>query len=127
MTQKYKTPVIIIPIEMQNNPKPIPYGLWDTYQQHHALIKDCDLIALATERHHLMPYSALKNDPWPLLDTRGNEIPRRMIDLMHFGRARTSWCRWADKFVEKFHTLRDACTPQATATATPSPQPAHHV
>lgn len=102
------------------------YGLWETYQQHYALIKQCDLIALATERRDLMPYSAFIHDPWPLLDTPGMQINPRSIDLMYFGRQFSSWCRWADKFVEKFHTLRDACTPQATATGTTSPQPAHH-
>lgn len=82
------------------------YGLLATYQQHHALIKQCDLIALATERACLMNYVPGLHAPWPLLDTPGQEVAPGPIDLTTRDHEGWTWDMWGDRFIQEFHNLR---------------------
>lgn len=58
------------------------FGLEEIYAEHHAMVKQCDLIALATERRDLLPYDPAFNTPWPVLDTMGHVVsPWTEVDL----------------------------------------------
>ncbi|MDP3651076.1 MAG: HD domain-containing protein [Rhodoferax sp.] len=50
------------------------YGLLGVFEQHGAMIKKCDLIALATERRDLLPYVHHWHTPWPVLDAPGAKV-----------------------------------------------------
>lgn len=50
------------------------YGLSALYAERAAMVKRCDLIALATERRDLMLFDALTSTPWPILDTEGQRV-----------------------------------------------------
>ncbi len=63
------------------------------------MIKQCDLIALATERAQLLPKSAT---PWPCLI---NIQPAEWVDLMDAGRCAMTWSDWAAAFRDKVDEL----------------------
>lgn len=63
------------------------------------MIKQCDLIALATERAQLLPKSAT---PWPCLI---NIQPAEWVDLMDAGRIAMSWADWAHAFKDRVDEL----------------------
>lgn len=58
------------------------YQLLGLYRQHSAMVKQCDLIALATERRDLTAYTPSLHAPWPLIDTPGRVVqPWAGVDL----------------------------------------------
>lgn len=66
------------------------------YQQHAAMVKQCDLIALATERRDLIPFDAHLHKPWPVIDTPGRVVqPWPHVDLNEPGRCALQSTRWA--------------------------------
>lgn len=50
------------------------YQLLGLYRQHATMVKQCDLIALATERRDLTPHDPSLHAPWPVIDTPGREF-----------------------------------------------------
>lgn len=67
------------------------FGLEEVYAEHHAMVKQCDLIALATERRDLLPYDPAFNTPWPVLDTMGRIVlPWTAADLCSRDRQESS-------------------------------------
>jgi len=86
------------------------YQLLGLYRQHSAMVKQCDLIALATERRDLMAFNRITHKPWPIIDTlqRGHlplVIPWREVNLMHAVRANQSPSNWALMFEDRAHEL----------------------
>jgi hypothetical protein len=83
------------------------YRLGQVFDANEALIKRCDLIALATERRDLLPYDSALHDPWLAIDSTDapHNITPRGIDLMSEGRANTPWNVWADSFEIRAHHL----------------------
>lgn len=59
------------------------YQLLALYEQHGAMVKRCDLIALATERRDLTAYAPSLHRPWPLIDTPGRVVQPWRADLLH--------------------------------------------
>jgi hypothetical protein len=77
------------------------FGLEEVYAEHHQMVKKCDLIALATERHDLLPYGPAFNAPWPVLDTMGRIVlPWTEVDLCNRDRQESSPAVWAWIFEE---------------------------
>jgi len=73
------------------------FDLYPTYSRHHEIIKQCDLIALATERRDLMPAGG---PAWPAL----NDVsPVSWITLEQ--RAGLGWDDWRQAFLDRFATL----------------------
>ena len=64
----------------------------------HALIKRCDLIALATERRDLLPVNSL-HTPWPVL--QGVEPLTRVV----LSRQDKSWREMHHVFLDRFYEL----------------------
>lgn len=83
------------------------YGLADIFEEHHALIKSCDLMALATERRDMLPFDVDRHAPWPILDTPGNEVFLSGTDLNDLSRSMKTWARWAWKFEQSAADLMD--------------------
>ena len=50
------------------------YGLTEVFERDHHTIKQCDLIALATERRDLLTYDPAKHYPWDVLDAPGRRV-----------------------------------------------------
>lgn len=76
--------------------------------QNHRHIQMADRLALATERHWLLPKvqpNGMPSTPWPIL--AGIE-PLTDIDLMCPSRERMTWREWRDAFLERFHGLEFA-------------------
>jgi hypothetical protein len=84
-------------------------GLTELYQQHHAMVKQCDLIALATERRDLMLYDPAHNLPWSVIDTHGNRAyPFGMAgDLDLSPRINTTPAQWAALFDRHYIDLSE--------------------
>lgn len=91
------------------------YGLSAVWAEHHALIKRCDLIALATERRDLLPFHARIHAPWPVLDTPGQVVPvfTQVIESRHT----ESWSDWADDFEFAASELMDEAKYELSAGA----------
>lgn len=86
------------------------YQLLGLYRQHSAMVKQCDLIALATERRDLTAFNHFTHKPWPVIDTlpRGSQPlvrPWGQIKLMSPGRAGQSPYNWALIFEDRAHEL----------------------
>lgn len=81
-------------------------GLHSTFVAHHALIRQCDLIALATERRDLLPYVPGQSEPWPLLDTIGMRVESYQdVSLNTARRAHRDWSEWRDEFYGRYLEL----------------------
>lgn len=58
------------------------YGTYALYEKHHAMVKACDLIALATERRDLLPFDSNEHDPWMVIDHPGRRSrPLETVNL----------------------------------------------
>ena len=108
---------------------------WRSFEAHHALnvrhhfgmrtaftawrkeIDLCDRIALATERRDLMPYDPGQHDPWPILDTPGQEVPcaQEHIDP---DEPPLAWRAMRDAFINRYLMLREQQQAQHRTTAT---------
>lgn len=69
---------------------------------HREALKQCDLIALATERRDLMPSTGAGNQPWPCL--QGIE-PAHWVNLRSVDRQRMDWEDWRDRWLDRYHEL----------------------
>lgn len=72
-------------------------------------IKRADLIALAIERHHLLPHvqpSGVPSTPWSCLSGLG-EV-HHMADLMDRHVVGMAWHEWRDAFIDRFQELQFA-------------------
>lgn len=79
-------------------------------------IRQCDLMALATERRDVTIWSADANLPWPILDTPGQVVPPAdWVNLASAARQHTAPCEWRDRFLERFHALRAKVETEAEA------------
>lgn len=87
------------------------YWLTGAYFEHRAVIKQADLIALATERRDLMVYSPAFNRPWPIIDTPGAEVETDSVDLNTRARELADWTTWKTYFTEKFIELSNLAFP----------------
>lgn len=88
-------------------------GLQSIFAGHRSTIKTIDLIALATERRDLMPWSIDASDPWPVLDTPGQRIaPHEQASLTTPWREQRHWTEWRDAFIERYNALRSALVRQ---------------
>lgn len=63
-------------------------------------IRNIDLIALATERRDLMPFSHDTHESWPILDTPGQVVDPHPTNLQSLKREQMHWTEWRDKFLE---------------------------
>ena len=82
------------------------YQLTALFTKHHALIKACDLKALATERRDLMPFDKIMSTPWPILDTYGQRVyPWGLADLNSLERQDNTPKNWATLFEAAARTL----------------------
>lgn len=74
----------------------LQYGLIGLYQEHASMVKQCDLIALATERRDLTPYDPLLHMPWAVIDTFGRRsYPWSRVSLNNPRRKPTPPSQWA--------------------------------
>lgn len=76
--------------------------------QNHLHIHAADRLALATERHWLLPHvqpNGQPSTPWPIL---AGVDPLLDIDLMDPARERMTWREWRDAFLERFFELQFA-------------------
>lgn len=72
------------------------HGLLGVYKKYQAMVKQCDLIALATERRDLMPFDRAIHAPWPIIDTPGQVVrPWSEVSLCRGERAATTPKQWA--------------------------------
>lgn len=103
------------------------YGLQSLYAQHGAMVKKCDLIALATERRDLMPFDRALHDPWPVIDTPTRRVnPWSDVSLCRGYRVTTTAKRWAWLFEATATALLDAAKHQLDhADPTPPTTPGH--
>ncbi|XVJ69858.1 MAG: hypothetical protein HEQ39_09540 [Rhizobacter sp.] len=75
------------------------FGIKGQSQIFASAIKQADLMALATERRDLVPFTAT---PWP--DLRGIEpIPWVRLDSPE--RTKMTWEDWRDRWLDKYHEL----------------------
>lgn len=81
------------------------YKLDQVFAVHHRLIKQCDLIALATERRDLMPFDRAQHQDWPILDTPGKMVAASWLDLNYKTRLLLDWKDWAMAFESQANTL----------------------
>ena len=81
-------------------------GLQSVFTAHRAVIKQIDLIALATERRDLMPWTEGISDPWPILDTPGQRVLPHSTSLTTAWREHRHWTEWRDAFVQRYDALR---------------------
>ena len=81
-------------------------GIRSTMHAHRAAIKRWDLIALATERRDLTRYDPSVNQPWPILDTPGQEVRPIALSLSAELRWNASWREWLQLFIEKHDQLQ---------------------
>lgn len=89
------------------------FGLKGLYRQHHAMVKQCDLIALATERRDLLPFDKQIHDPWPVIDTFGNRsYPWSQVTLVRGDRPHTTAAHWAWLFEASASALLEATADQ---------------
>lgn len=83
------------------------FMLASTFAAHGRLVKQCDLIALATERRDLLPYTSTHNEPWPILDTHGRIIESWPdVCLTTMWREQRDWTEWRDAFLERYNLLQ---------------------
>lgn len=76
--------------------------------EHAALVHQFDLVALATERRDLLPYSAKHNRPWPVIDTPGMTVhPFEGARLDTMKREQMHWTEWRDALRERFNQLAE--------------------
>jgi hypothetical protein len=95
----------------------LSFRLDQVFEDNEALIKNCDLIALATERRDLMPFDINKHDPWPSLDTIGRHVIPRSTNLNDPSRTACTWSQWAWQFEAHATTLMQAVADQAEIAA----------
>ncbi len=81
-------------------------GLHAAFTAHRAVIKQIDLIALATERRDLVPWTEGISAPWPILDTPGQRVQPHRTSLTTAWREHRHWTEWRDAFVERYDALR---------------------
>lgn len=81
-------------------------GLHTAFTAHRAVIKQIDLIALATERRDLMAWAEGHSAPWPILDTPGQRVQPHRTSLTTAWREHRHWTEWRDAFVERYDALR---------------------
>lgn len=83
------------------------FGYHNAAIAHAGAIKRADLIALATERHDLLPPQA---DAWAVLDgIEPLRWPRVPLNAPHL--AAHDWEFWRDRFLDRFHELQEAVAP----------------
>lgn len=83
-------------------------GLHSVFTAHRGAIKQIDLMALATERRDLLPWTADTHAPWSILDTPGRVVPTyEHTSLSTDKRAHTHWSEWRDQYLERYHALRE--------------------
>lgn len=92
------------------------YNLLDVFREHHHLIKQCDLIALATERRDLTPFDPSRHEAWAVIDTPGQEILPRGISLKTFERNTRCWETWARIFISQATLLQHRSITDSTLT-----------
>jgi len=77
-------------------------GIAEIFEHHRAMVKQCDLISLATERRDLLPFDPLEHDPWPVLDGYGTRIyPWGQTTLMTPSQVLRTPREWAHKFTQR--------------------------
>lgn len=84
------------------------FGLLTAFASYRNLIGHYDLVALATERRDLTSYDARRNQPWPILDTPGQQIepmPSVAVNLNNLTASNRSWREWRDLFLTTFFSL----------------------
>ncbi|MDR0275574.1 MAG: hypothetical protein LBI48_09600 [Burkholderiaceae bacterium] len=83
-------------------------GLTAVFSAHRAVIKQIDLIALATERRDLLLWGLDNHDPWPALDAPGASIaPYADADLNEDWREKQSWRDWMESYIVHYHILQE--------------------
>jgi hypothetical protein len=83
------------------------FGLKTVFSGARYEIKQCDLIALATERRDLTSYDPAIHRPWQIIDGPPAVQPCG-VQLDAHWRNVMSWDEWRDRFLERFADLREA-------------------
>ena len=92
------------------------FSLWDASLDHAKLIKQCDLVALASERAELLEWHPLRNKPWPVLDTPGAEVkPWENARLNANWRQNITPAEWSVSFQRRAVSLRNSIEQGAAA------------
>ena len=81
------------------------FGLTALFAKHAAMVKCCDLIALATERRDLMRFDKITSTPWPILDSFGKRVYAYPDNLNAMVRRIKSPPEWAVYFEETAEEL----------------------
>lgn len=88
------------------------FRLLPVFREHDALIKFCDLTALATERRDLLPWNSALHEPWAILDTFDRVIEPASVSLETPDRAGNTWVDWADLFEQRARVLMSRAVPR---------------
>lgn len=92
------------------------YELLEPLRAHHDFVKQCDLIALATERRDLTAFDPTTNRPWPVIDTPGRTVlPWASAALMQPSHVLRTPSQWAQKFEQRSNALFVALAEEAAA------------
>jgi hypothetical protein len=82
-------------------------GVRTASHAHRELIRQCDLVALATERRDLTAWRAGHHMMWPILDNPLRPaLPSLHHDLNTSARAAMTWAGWRDAFAAEYLSLR---------------------
>ena len=76
------------------------HNLHIVFEKNRDMIRQCDLIALATERRDLLPFDPAIHAPWPILDTPGQTVQPLAINLNQPVLRDKTWAAWARLFVD---------------------------
>lgn len=82
------------------------HGLMGIFNLHYGAIKHADLVALATERRDLMPWSKHGSEPWDVLDKAGEQVePWDRVNLYSPIRRMAPWWWWRWRFEARAREL----------------------
>lgn len=99
----------------------LAFDLLEPMQANAALVKTCDLVALATERRDLLPWDATHHAPWPVIDTPGHEVhPWASATLMQPSHVLRTPREWTRKFLMRADTLMQAVDTHNTTISQPA-------
>lgn len=81
-------------------------GVWPAMCAHRQLVKQIDLICLATERRDLLAWKPDTCMSWAALDAPGREVQPWHEDLNNPARIDAAWEDWRQEFLSAATTLR---------------------
>ncbi|MFZ2309625.1 MAG: YfbR-like 5'-deoxynucleotidase [Rhodoferax sp.] len=92
------------------------YDLLEPFRAVRDFVKQCDHVALATERRDLTPFNPIIHKPWPVIDTPGQRVlPWHGAALMQPSQVMRTPSQWAEKFEQRSEALFVALAEEAAA------------